>query len=125
MLCGTSLPIVKVWWVAKTLPRLGLCLLRKTGVSCPSCGTPYIIVQKRAVVAGTVIFFGGVVAYSSALVALGKVFDDTQSFFLGLPLVFLVVWAQMRIAPLFAQVRIAFNNETADFPLSKYRRASI
>ncbi len=125
LLCGAPLPVVKTWWRGKTAPRLGFFLTQKTGVNCPSCGTAYIILQKWAVVCGAICFFGGIILGVLSLIALSKILGYYPNVVFGVPIFLVGVWAQIRIAPLFSRVRIAKNNEPADFPLSRYRHKRI
>ena len=74
---------------------------------------------------GAVLFIGGIVLSVVSLIALSKVLGYFPNVIFGLPILLLCLWAQMRIAPLFSRVRIATNNESADFPLSHYRHKRI
>ena len=121
--CGATLPIAKVWWKADTVR--GFVLRRTTGVACSTCGSKFIIIQAGVVLAGAIIFVGGVLLAAIALIALGKVLGRFPSVLIGVPLIFLVGLAHFRISPLFARVRPAVDNEAVDYPLSSHRNASI
>src|SRR5580704_19491121 len=69
-LCGSPLPLVKVWWKADTARGMYLCT--KTGVSCPMCGAKFIILQARAVLVGIIICFGSPVLALSAAFGLER-----------------------------------------------------
>jgi hypothetical protein len=78
-----------------------------------------------AVIAGLAFLFSGVVLSVCAVIWLGKLMHREASgglFALGaFPIIVVTALACVRIAPLFARVRIAQNGEVADFPLSRYR----
>ena len=122
--CGSPLPIVKVWWKADT--ARGFFLITKTGVSCPNCGSRFIILQSRVVLVGAAIYLCGIALVLFATIVFQKLtgigLRGGGLVAIILPLILLVAVVHFRISPLFARVRLAENGEEADFPLSRYRR---
>lgn len=113
--------MAKVWWKANT--ARGMWLRDTTGVECPGCGTKWVLLQTRSVVAGLLIFFGGigciVLGSEYAKMQLGRDLSETEVMFLVVPTLILAVIAQARIAPQFSRVRGLIEGDVVRFPLSK------
>ena len=105
----------------------GMFLRTKTGVSCPKCGANFIILQTRAVIAGITILILGVSLGVCAAIRLDRLLGHHLSGFetaaVFVPILILMTVAHLRVTPVFARVRVAANNESADYPLSRYRHA--
>jgi hypothetical protein len=91
------------------------------------CGAKFIILQARAVLVGIIICFGSpVLALSAAFGLERRLSHHLNSFAMVVVLIValaLTTAAHILITPRFARVRIAANNESADFPLSRQRHA--
>jgi len=117
--CGAPAPVVRVWWKADT--ARGLFLRRVTGVVCLGCHKRLVILQARVVVSGIVIFVFGI-ALSVYLIIHAqqmlspKLSDSEVAVAFGI-LGTLVAVAHFRLSPRFAQLRLATNGETVDYPL--------
>lgn len=115
--CGVTVPISQAWGAALR-PRLMLPF-DDFGVRCEKCGTPLLVLKKRAILMSVALIVGG-----SALAAYlyARASDPTDPgsgafvFFISvLGLAILQAW----LAPHLCDVRRLKENETVRFPLEE------
>jgi DNA-directed RNA polymerase subunit RPC12/RpoP len=121
--CSGHLPIAKVWWAG--WPGGGLWpLFRTTGVVCPTCGLRLVILASAMVCANVVISALSVGLGVWVLISLLDALRPQQvsvPLLIGLLSIFaaVVVYVHYRISPLFANVRVARDDEDVYYPLGE------
>ena len=124
--CGGAVPLQKVW-----SQGIGawLMLRPKTGVACPSCGEPLVVMQAYAVLVGLISLVALGLLGTAAVVlvedAIGHKLTDVGRIVVFLLLAGPYVAWQLRVVPRFCRLRPPYQREELYFPLGRTVRRPV